>query len=68
MPGREKVEIVDASFRWDTPWHVFKTEVYASTLRLLFPSHWTIDALDYRSRDKFRGTGTPPADRITTGE
>ncbi len=54
-----KIEVLDTSFRWDIPWHNFKTEFYASVFRLMFPDA-SVEALDYRDRRTFRVSSSRP--------
>ncbi|MEM7084918.1 MAG: hypothetical protein AAF489_01970 [Bacteroidota bacterium] len=61
LPQRELVEVIDPTFRFDIPWHNFKTAVYVSVLRFVFPNEWSFRGIDHRDarRSRFAYSSTP---------
>lgn len=56
FPARKHIDVIDATFRFDWPWHNFKTELYCSVLRTIFNNgaeeaedQWTVSGFDYKA-------------------
>lgn len=46
-PEGRTIEVIDPTFRFDTPWHNFKTTYYVSIIKHYLPQ-WVVRGLDHR--------------------
>ncbi|MDO6516740.1 MULTISPECIES: alpha/beta hydrolase family protein [Flavobacteriaceae] len=51
-PERHLIWIIDPTYRYDVPWHNFKTSYYISVIKKVLQD-WTVEGVDYRDDGRF---------------